>query len=135
MVLSRYSAMVLGSILPPGPVGGGAVIRRVRVTCLMRSISSWAVSLSATFWPISLEPVQRDMGEVRAGVRLRQTFTLINDGPATVAGIEARPGCGCMGARVEPARLGPGERATLTLDVNTLGQAAGERVWRATLHF
>src|SRR5579875_2223069 len=37
-----------------GPVAGGVVMRRRRVTCLMRAINSWAVSLSATFWPIVL---------------------------------------------------------------------------------
>src|SRR5207248_7433654 len=50
--LSRYSATVLASILS-GPAVGGTVRPRRRVTLRIRSISSWATWLSATFSPIS----------------------------------------------------------------------------------
>jgi hypothetical protein len=49
----RYSATVFGSNRP-GRVAGGVVRRRRGVTWRMRATSSWAASLSATFWPICL---------------------------------------------------------------------------------
>src|SRR5438309_8724542 len=76
-----------------------------------------------------------DVGQIRAGARLTQTFHLVNDGSAVIDALEARPDCGCLVARLDTSRLAPGERGTVTMLVNTIGQAAGAHTWRATLHY
>src|SRR5262249_45459473 len=92
-------------------------------------------------WPdavraeIAIETPSVDAGEVRAGQCLIQTFYFANTGSAVVDGLEARPDCGCLVARLSVARLEPGQRGSVVVEINTLGQAAGPHVWRTTLHY
>jgi len=75
------------------------------------------------------------VGQVRTGERLTQTYRLVNDGAATIEELEARPDCGCLAARVSSTQLAPGQAGTVTMHVNTIGQASGPHTWRATLHY
>jgi Protein of unknown function (DUF1573) len=93
---------------------------------------AWSPSLRAE---LVVETPSLGVGEVRAGQRLIQTFHFANAGSAVVDGLEARPDCGCLVARLSAARLEPGQRGSIVVEINTLGQAAGPRVWRTTLHY
>src|SRR5262245_608534 len=80
------------------------------------------------------EPVV-DLGEIRAGVRLTKTVSLVN-GPASVAEVvEVRGSCGCVSPRVEPRVLPPGGVASLQLSINTLGEGAGPHAWKVAIRY
>jgi hypothetical protein len=99
------------------------------------------VLIAVALWPSALRAELRfdaptiDLGEMRAGQRLAQTFHFANAGSSVIDGLHARPECGCLAARLSTARLEPGQRASVVVEVNTLGQAAGPHTWRATLHY
>jgi hypothetical protein len=76
-----------------------------------------------------------NLGEIRAGQRLTHRFEFCNDGPGALEVIDVRTGCGCLAPRVEPRVLQPGTRGVVTVDVNSLGQAAGPHTWKATLQY
>jgi uncharacterized protein DUF1573 len=103
------------------------IIRRILVIVLALQTTATARAVIRVFQP------EKDLGLVRAGMRLSTTFDFVNDGPLPVEILEVRPGCGCLVASIEPRLLEPGRHGTLTLNANTLGQAAGPHVWTATL--
>lgn len=70
-----------------------------------------------------------DVGEVRTGTPLVQSFAFTNAGSKPVTLIEARASCGCLIPQVERRTYAPGETATLRLEVNTLTQPAGPNTW------
>jgi hypothetical protein len=78
-------------------------------------------------------------GEVRAGAPLVHRFAFVNDGPGPVVLSELRTSCGCLVPRLEPAvgplprTLAPGEHGAVVLEMNTLGQSAGEHTWHVTV--
>ncbi len=76
-----------------------------------------------------------ELGEIRGGQRLTQRFDMVNLGHGPVEITEVRPGCGCLVPTVEPRILQPGQRGTVTLAVNTLGQPAGTHTWKATVSY
>jgi hypothetical protein len=73
------------------------------------------------------------LGKIRCGPRLVQVFPFRNNGPGVVELLEARPGCGCLKSRLEQPRLAPGESGLLSLEIDTLGQAAGPHTWQLTV--
>src|SRR5947209_15294634 len=64
-------------------------------------------------------------GQVRNGTRLERRFTLVNRGAGAVEVIDVRSTCGCLTPRLDRRRIGPGQGATLLLEVNTLALAEG----------
>jgi hypothetical protein len=76
-----------------------------------------------------------DAGQVDSGTVIRHAFTLVNRDTSTVEVTEVKPGCGCMRPLLDRVSIGPGEQAMLTLEVNTLTQAAGPNQWRTVVHY
>jgi hypothetical protein len=76
-----------------------------------------------------ITPPAIDLGEIRGGTTHAQRFTLTNDGTERVEIADVRPGCGCLAPKLDRRVLGPGETATLTLQVRALGQPNGPRSW------
>ena len=72
-------------------------------------------------------------GQVHNGVPLERHFTFTNRGAAAVEITDMRSTCGCLSPRLEKRTLGPGETATLLLEINTLALAEGTQSWRTRL--
>jgi hypothetical protein len=72
-----------------------------------------------------------ELGEVRGGQRLVQVFELTNAGTTPVEIVEVRRGCGCLAPRLASAKLQPGAKTTLHVELRTLGQADGPHAWNA----
>jgi hypothetical protein len=70
-----------------------------------------------------------NLGKVKSGVTLSQEFAFEVRGSEPVEIVEVRPGCGCVQSDLKQKSLGPGEKGTLALKVNTLGEAAGAHRW------
>ncbi len=71
-----------------------------------------------------------DRGEVRTGPPLVFAFEVLNAGGGllTVRGVDT--GCNCATPEVSANTLAPGQRATVTVRVNTLTPSAGANRWR-----
>lgn len=82
--------------------------------------------------PLIAEPATIDAGVAHAGQPFVRRFDLVNssDQPITIA--ELRANCGCAAPAIDRRTLPPGERATVTIDVNTLSQPAGAVRWSVT---
>jgi hypothetical protein len=77
-----------------------------------------------------------DRGELKAGAPLTQTFKFTNrslNQTVEIAGVKVS--CGCAKSSFDKEKLKPGETATLTVQVNTLAQAAGPWSWTATVRY
>src|SRR5262245_12040168 len=75
-------------------------------------------------------------GDVKAGPPLIHTFELWHNAPAgivTITKVEA--GCGCLRQTLSSGVLQPGERAKLTLEVNTLTQPDGPNRWQIAVSY
>lgn len=84
---------------------------------------------------LSLEQVGINLGEVRAGIRLRREVALLNHGEMAVEILEVRGSCGCVAPRVEPKTLPPQARGVLHLSINTLGEGAGPHAWKVAIRY
>jgi hypothetical protein len=76
-----------------------------------------------------------DAGEVRGGMPLVHHFAFVNDGPGAVEITDVQASCGCVKPRLEKQTYAPGEKGDLLLDVHTLGQGAGDHVWRLKVSY
>jgi hypothetical protein len=75
-------------------------------------------------------------GDVKAGPPLVHVFELWNNAPAgTVTITKVEAGCGCLRQSLSSGVLKPGERAKLTLDVNTLTQPDGPNRWQIVVTY
>jgi hypothetical protein len=82
---------------------------------------------------LRLAAVHVDLGDVPGSLPLRREFTFVNDGARPIEIVEARPSCGCLKPVLAKRAIAPGERGSVTLEVQTLGQAAGPHTWQLTL--
>lgn len=73
-----------------------------------------------------------DAGQVRAGFPLQKTFAFANAGGDTVHITSVRASCGCAAPQLERRTLAPGERGSVRVSVNSLGQPEGPHLW--TIH-
>lgn len=86
--------------------------------------------------PLTTTHPAADRGAIRTGPQLVQTFELKHDGPAEdVVITNVETGCGCLKPTLSRTVLHPGDRAELTLTVNTLTQPPGANTWRAVVHY
>jgi hypothetical protein len=76
-----------------------------------------------------------EKGEVRSGIPLSHSFTLVNSGHEVIDVTDVRPSCGCLAPKLQRRHFQPGESGTLLLEVNTLTQPPGANSWRATIHY
>ncbi len=85
--------------------------------------------------PLSSPVPAADRGEVRTGPPLTHTFEVVHTGPApiTVTGVESA--CGCLKPTISKPTLQPGERATVTVTVNTLTQPPGANTWGTRVRY
>jgi hypothetical protein len=86
--------------------------------------------------PLTAANPVADRGEFRTGPQLAQVFELRHAGPAgdiVITNVET--GCGCLKPTLTRTVLHPGDRAELTLTVNTLTQPPGANTWRAVVHY
>jgi hypothetical protein len=76
-----------------------------------------------------------EAGQVSTGTVIRHNFTLVNQGGSMIEVKEVKPGCGCLRPHLNQSSIGPGQQSTLTLEINTLTQAAGPNLWRTVVHY
>lgn len=76
-----------------------------------------------------------DRGELKAGAPLTQAFRFTNRSPKAIEITGVNVSCGCTKTAFDRTKLLPGETATLTVEINTLAQAAGSWNWKASVRF
>jgi hypothetical protein len=76
-----------------------------------------------------------EAGQVSTGTVIRRNFMLVNQGRSTIEVTEVKPGCGCLRPHLNQSTIDPGQQSTLTLEINTLTQAAGPNLWRTVVHY
>jgi hypothetical protein len=76
-----------------------------------------------------------DAGIVKTGAVLSHSFKFVNDGPAEVQIIEARPSCGCTRPGIDKRAYATGEKGVILMDINTLGQAPGPQAWTLQVRY
>lgn len=74
-------------------------------------------------------------GDVKGGPQLAHTFELTHTGTGTLTITRVEASCGCLRRVLSAAVLQPGEKAELTIDVNTLTQPDGQNRWQATVGY
>ena len=79
--------------------------------------------------PLVADQIAIDRGQVRVGPPLIQTFRLTNRSNETLTITEVKSSCGCLAPKIDHKTLAANESATLTVDVNTLSQPAGQVAW------
>jgi hypothetical protein len=94
-------------------------------------VAAWVGMLSPAHLRADLQCAQPvvNAGRVRTGTPLVQQFTLTNGGSEVVEITDARASCGCLTPRLSHRRFQAGQQGTLTLEINTLSQAAGPHTW------
>jgi hypothetical protein len=80
-------------------------------------------------------PAAIDLGEVRGGPARQQRFELVNDGPDVIEILDVERGCGCLESRLDRRQLQPGEKASLVVELRTMGQPNGPRSWNIRVRF
>ena len=73
-------------------------------------------------------------GQLRSGKALIHQFSLVNRGSSPVEITSVKPGCGCLQAWIDPKTFAPGAVGVLTVEINTVTQAAGPNTWKVTVH-
>lgn len=85
--------------------------------------------------PLSSPTPATDLGDVRTGPPLTHTYELVHTGAGTITITSVESACGCLKPTVSKSTLQPGERATVTITVNTLTQPPGANVWRTAVRY
>ncbi len=80
---------------------------------------------------LRFEQPNSNLGVLVGGPIYQQRFDFVNEARTPIEIVDIRLGCGCLQPILAKRTFTPGERGTLMLNLRTLGQAAGERVWRA----
>jgi hypothetical protein len=76
-----------------------------------------------------------DFGQVHTGQLLEHRCRFRNQGPAAVAVVAIKTGCGCLKVESEPPTLRPGEMGHLLVRLHTLSATPGRQAWRIHLHY
>jgi Protein of unknown function (DUF1573) len=74
---------------------------------------------------------QVDAGMVPTGSQLVHHFHFVNDGPEKIVITAVRTSCGCLAPKLSRKEYLPGDEGVLDLEVNTLTQSPGPRIWTA----
>jgi hypothetical protein len=85
--------------------------------------------------PLASPAPAADRGEVRTGPPLTHTFELVHAGPAPIIITGVESACGCLKPTVSKNNLQPGERAAVTVTVNTLTQPPGANTWTTRVRY
>ena len=91
-----------------------------------------AATLPATFHAPSPTAAK---GDVKAGPPLIHTFDLAHAGTGTVTITKVEANCGCLRRSLGTTVLQPGEKTTLSLEINTLTQPDGPNRWQVVVGF
>jgi hypothetical protein len=75
------------------------------------------------------------LGDRKAGGPLAHTFELTHAGAGALTVTKVEGGCGCFRQALTANVLRPGEKARLTLEVNTLAQPDGPNRWQAAVAY
>src|SRR4051812_21737173 len=70
---------------------------------------------------------------LKSGKGLVHRFSLVNRGSQVVEVSEVKPGCGCLKAQIDRKTFAPGAVGVLTVEINTVTQAAGPNTWKVTV--
>lgn len=76
-----------------------------------------------------------DLGVIRGGQNLAHRFELANTGGAAIEILDVERGCGCLATQLEQRLIPAGGRATLKLELRTLGLADGAHTWRLQVNY
>lgn len=74
-------------------------------------------------------------GDVKGGPQLEHTFELVHTGTGTLTVTKVEASCGCLRRVLTSTVLQPGEKAQLTVDVNTLTQPDGPNRWQVSVGY
>ncbi|MCE9561185.1 MAG: DUF1573 domain-containing protein [Planctomycetes bacterium] len=69
-------------------------------------------------------------GDVKGGPPIVHAFELVHNGTGTLSITRVEAGCGCLRQSLTAKVLQPGERSSLTIDVNSLTQPDGPNRWQ-----
>jgi hypothetical protein len=72
-------------------------------------------------------------GPLKSGKALVHRFSLVNRGPQAVEITEIKPGCGCLKAAIDRKTFPSGAVGLVSVEINTVTQAAGPNTWKATV--
>lgn len=84
---------------------------------------------------LRIDPPTLRLGDVLGGPPLRRAVILENTGADPLEVIDIERGCSCLQATLDKTGLCLGEKATLTLDLRTLGHKDGPYLWTVRLHY
>jgi hypothetical protein len=96
---------------------------------------SWLVLAALLWMPDSvhaeLEFAQTTikLGKTKSGVPLTRAFPFVVNGRNPIEVVELRPGCGCVTTESPKKVFQAGEKGSLSVRVNTLGEAEGVHHW------
>ena len=76
-----------------------------------------------------------DLGVIRGGQKLTHRFELVNRGGESIEILDLKHGCGCLAPRLDQRVIPPGGKATLVMELRTLGQADGPHTWELQVHY
>jgi len=76
-----------------------------------------------------------DLGTIRGGQQLHVSFTFSNGGSEKIEIEAVDRGCDCLTPRLDKRLLEPGGKATLLLDIRTLGHPDGPHSWTAKVRY
>ncbi|VTT99380.1 Protein containing DUF1573 OS=Rhodopirellula baltica SWK14 GN=RBSWK_05287 PE=4 SV=1: DUF1573 [Gemmataceae bacterium] len=74
-------------------------------------------------------------GDVKGGPQLEHTFELAHTGTGALTITKVEASCGCLRRVLSATALQPGEKAQLTIDVNTLTQPDGPNRWQVSVGY
>lgn len=75
------------------------------------------------------------LGEIKGGLKLQHRLALVNSGNQPLELLEVKASCGCLVPRFDKRRLGPGEKASVVLEIRPLGQADGAHAWNGLFRY
>lgn len=92
-------------------------------------IAAGMLLILASADPLVAQPATIDAGVIHTGQPFQRRFELVNAGSETITITQLQASCGCAAPTIDRRTVPPGERATVTIDVNTLSQPAGPVRW------
>jgi hypothetical protein len=84
---------------------------------------------------LAAEPATVDRGNVKSGTVLSHTVELKNHSRGLLSITDVSGSCGCLHPRLSSKSILPGESSKLAFEVNTLSQAGGPAIWKATVRY
>jgi hypothetical protein len=76
-----------------------------------------------------------NLGDIRGGMPLQVSFSLINRGDAAITILEIKRGCDCLTPQLDKRLLQAGDKTRLSMAVRTIGHTEGPHSWTASVRY